>query len=573
MAVTTENPLAEEVEIGATPTETSDKPERRRKPKKPKKQRKALKRVIVALIIAAILGGIGYVLYTLFREQTQTMVPLTDFVYRGSIRSMVMGGGVTKAKNSATVVLPAGGDVLEIFVAEGDTVQAGDPLYIIDSADAQKAVDDAQKAVDDVNKQIAAIYDSYKDLITYAPFSGKLTDTVRLTEGDTVSGGTKLATLVDDSIMLVTLYFSYAYENDLYINQPAAISIPATMSELRGQVREINLVRKITPEGSILFQAVLEVPNPGALVSEMLASATLKTKDGEDIYPYEPGKLESNRKSDVLAKVTGSVIEQHLMDYADVQEGALLLSLSGDNNDDKLEALQRQLEAALEQLNKAQNNLGNFNAVAPIGGTVMSCSLTAGEHAEAGRTAVTISDTSVMLVDARIDEMNVTYVKTGMTTEITQWGREGQLMFTGVIDTVSLEGTYENGISVFPAVIRVDNPDGTLMPGMYVDYSLVASQAEDCLIVPMEAVKYTEGGTCLFIRADTRPENALTDDVQGLEVPQGFYAVPVTIGLSDNSQVQIVDGVEEGTEVFRQMVASEDGMSNGGISVGRAMKG
>ena len=41
------------------------------------------------------------------------------------------------------------------------------------------------------------------------------------------------------------------------------------------------------------------------------------------------------------------------------------------------------------------------------------------------------------------------------------------------------------------------------------------------------------------------------------EIPDGFWAVPVEIGISDNYNVEIKSGVEEGTEVFTQIQTME----------------
>ena len=84
------------------------------------------------------------------------------------------------------------------------------------------------------------------------------------------------------------------------------------------------------------------------------------------------------------------------------------------------------------------------------------------------------------------------------------------------------------------------------------DYSLLAYQSDVCLLVPVQAVLNTGSGPCLFIQSETKPENALGAEELGNEVPEGFYAVPVTVGLSDNMSAEIIDGVEEGTVVFTQ---------------------
>ena len=68
---------------------------------------------------------------------------------------------------------------------------------------------------------------------------------------------------------------------------------------------------------------------------------------------------------------------------------------------------------------------------------------------------------------------------------------------------------------------------------MYLDYSFVASQSDDCMMVPMQSVKNipSEDGTStdyvVFIRADERPENAVD-----LEIPEPeTRRVPPTIPL------------------------------------------
>ena len=233
------------------------------------------------------------------------------------------------------------------------------------------------------------------------------------------------------------------------------------------------------------------------------------------------------------------------------------MNISDDTSAKRLASLQTQLREAQENLKTAQERLENFNAVAPMSGTILQCPLTAGTTVESGQVAVSIADTSTMSIDAQIDEMNVNYVKPGVICTVTQYGRDGEQTFTGVVDSVSLEGKYENGVSYFPAVITVDNPDGTLMSGMNVDYSMAASQSDDCMLVPVQAVKYTEQGTCLFIRANSKPDNALDSETLGLEVPDGFYAVPVTVGLSDTSSAEIISGVEVDTEVFVQYMTNQ----------------
>ncbi len=533
-------------------------------PKKKQRKKKTVKRIVAISIAVVVVAGITFGMIRLFRKDEGDKQILTDVVTRGSIQSTVTGSGVTKAKDTETITLNAGGTVLEVYVKEGDTVKVGDPLYTIDSTEAIAARDEAQKQVFNYQRQLDKLLEAANYLIVTADYKGILVDVKDLKVGDTVATDTKIATLVDDSKMRLELYFNYAYIDEIKVGQTAAVSIPATMNLLTGTVAEVNHVRKVTPEGSTLFQVVVVVDNPGVLTADMGATAVLTSPSGEQIDPYEPGKLKYYKSTDIVTKVSGKILASNLLDYAQVNRGDVILHIDAEDNSDQIATLESQLKTAGEALEKAQKNLENFNAVSPMNGTVLSCSLEPGKRVESGSVAISIADTSVMTVEARIDEINVAYVKPGMMATITQWSRNGEETFMGVVESVSLEGKNENGYSYFPAIIRVDNPTGSLMTGMYVDYSLVASQSDDCLMVPVQAVKYTDTGTLLFIRTETKPENALDVETLGLEVPEGFYAVPVTVGLSDSMYAEIIDGVQEGTEVFTQYMTDYGSSYMGG---------
>lgn len=589
--------LAEKEALEADRARALEEKKARQEAAAKKKRRKVLRKRIIGLgITLAICGGVAFGLYRLFHEEEPEKTVWSDVVYRGSISSMVTGTGSTKARSAKTLTLASGGVVRDVFVSAGDHVEEGDPLYNVDSTEAEKAVKDAQQAVEDAHKgietaqksvqdyekQLGNLGRSYADLTVSAPFSGKMLDAENIQSGDRIGSGQRLGTLVDDSTMKLTLYFSYAFENDVTQGRAVDVSIPSTMQTLRGTVSEVNKLRRVTPEGSSLFEAVVTVSNPGTLTAGMGATASFLAASGEEVYPYEPGELNYSRSQEIEAKAGGDVLLANLHSYAQVTAGQTLLQIKEDDLSDEADAInsnisnakdsvrraEETLANAEESLEKAKKALEDYHAVAPMSGTVISCSLIPGETCESGRAAITIADTSVMLVDIQIDSMNIMYVQPEMPCDLTMYGSAGEQYFFGTVDTVSMEGKNENGYSYFPATVLVDNPDGEMKPGMPVDYSMVASQSDDCLLVPNQAVKQSALGTCVFIKADTPPENALNPDELGLELPEGFHAVPVTVGLSDQTSAEIVDGVEEGQEVFVQyMTNSGDSWRGGGMAV------
>ena len=533
-------------ESAPAPADTGGEQTASRKPMSPKKKRKLIRRIVALVIVAALaaagfkfLGGKG-------KEEAQV---ITDFVSYGAITSTVEGSGITKAKNSETITLTTAGTVQDVMVTEGEQVTAGTPLFTIDSEAARTAVQKAESDLKGYEKQLNTLQKDIAGLNLSAGYPGKLMDVVTLNPGDTISKGQKVATLSDDTRLRLTQYYSYAYEGAIYQGKSVNVSIPALMTTLTGTVEAVHMVSRITPEGSKLFSADILVKNPGSLTADMTASATL-TVNGETVYPYEAGKLAYYRTGDLCSTVNGTVISSSLIDYLQVSEGQVLVRIDGEESESELFSLQQNVEEAQKALDTARKNLENCQAVAPIGGTVIGLSIQQGQEVEANTTVITIADTSTIVVDATVDERNVSYVKPGMMVDIDQWGST----FMGTVESVSLNSKAENGVASYPMVITVDNYDGTLMTGSYVNYSLVASENDNCLVLPIQCVKSVlledgSAGSVVFVKGD-RPDNAIELTVEVDGVPKDFWPVPVEIGLSDDYNVEIKSGVEEGMEVF-----------------------
>ena len=603
-------------------------------PTGPKKKRKGRGKTIAGILIVAAIAIALVVLvwYFVFREDGSKGEVMTDFVTRGSIQSMVEGSGTSKAKDSATVT-PGSGTILELFVQEGDQVTAGQQLYRMDDTTARDAVTEAQKSVDNCNKELQAVYDKIAELSITAPHAGNLREVADLKVGDTVKEGDTIATLVNDTKLRLSLYYSYAYEGDIKVGQTAQISIPAIMAPVTGKVEQINKVRFVSPEGATHFEVVLVLDNPGTLAEGMDASAGLTAADGTPIYPYQNGKLEYYESTKITAKATGPVERVSLLDYGDVKAGQLLVQLGAKDTDEEIASKENALKAAQEKLEEATTGLEKYNAVAPIDGTVLQCSLTEGQEVSSGQ-GITIADTSQMIIEIQVDERNARYIKAGMMVDINQYGTP----YVGIVESVSMTASGEKGVASIPAVVTVDNYDGSMIPGTYAEYSFVASESEDCLTVPVQAVKYVsfanvqlpetldadpsagmddgmmdddmmddgmvdggmvdggvealpqsysggafadplgmvavpmpggggvvDGGSMggssggasddstgviVWVKSKEAPANAILEPDPTWDCPEGFWAVPVEVGLSDNSKVEITRGLAEGQEVF-----------------------
>ncbi len=519
----------------------------------PRKKRRRIIRWIVILVILCA-GAVLALRVFGGKDKGQSQV-VTDTVQYGAITSTVEGNGQVRAKSSETITLATAGTVMEVLVTEGQQVNQGDPLFVIDSPAAQEAVQKARTNVEGIEKQLSALEKDIAGLNLSAPYPGKLMETATLNPGDTISKGQVVAKLNDDTRLRLEQYYSYAYAGDLYAGQTVQVSIPSLMTSLPGTVEEVHMVSRITPEGSKLFSAEILVNNEGALTAEMAASATVEV-NGTTVYPYEPGKLEYYRSGDLVSTVNGTVISSDLVDYLQVSQGQVLVRIDGEDSEGELFTLRQNLEAAQEELAAAEENLANCSAVAPISGTVIGLMLQPGEEVAANTTVVSISDTSTVVINATVDERNVSYIKPGMMVQLDQWGTTAM----GTVETVSLSSTVNNGAATYPFTISADNTEGTLQINSYINYSLTASENDNCLVVPLQCVRSVglEDGSAinvLYVKSKDRPENAVDVPDTGEEIPEGFWPVQVEIGISDNYNVEIKSGVEADTEVFTQIMA------------------
>ena len=535
-------------------------------PPTPVKKRgpRTARKMVIGCVTAAALAVGGFLLYDfLTKEDVVNSEIQSQFVSFGSIQSKVNGSGNATAKESAAITLTASGTVQEVLVSAGDVVTAGQPLYTIFSQDAQDQVLHAQETLNNLYEDMSDLQEDAANLTVCAPFSGKLIDVKKFALDENVTKGTEVATLVNDKQLKLSLYFSYAYEADIYVGQEVNISIPAVMNCFSGTVERINKVSYITPEGAVHFEVVVVFDNPGTLTADMAASATLTASDGTEIYPYSGAKTEYYEVRTITSKASGPVSAVGtLLNYANVEAGEALLYLGSDTINDDIRAKQKEIDEALTKLETAQTGLDNFNAVAPIDGTVVACTLKEGSEVKSGDTVITISNTTKMLVEITVDDRNIPYVQPGMMVELTDWNG---MMYMGTVSSINMGSAQSNnGMTSYPVTLEVDNYDGSLIAGMWLDYSFVASQSDDCIMVPMQSVKYVsdaQGDTfsVVFIRCDAQPENMVELDIpepmpgqtpQYPSTADGYYPVPVVTGLSDNYNVEVKSGLNGDEEVF-----------------------
>lgn len=528
------------------------------------KRKKLIKKCLIIAIVLLLVAGAVFALFRFLTGQKESASTIqSHFVSVGSIESRVTGSGNAGAKETAAITLTASGTVQEVLVTSGSTVTAGQPLYTIFSQDAQDQATKARDELKKVREDLDFLRQDAEHLTITAPFAGKLIDVKTFELEQELTRGTPVATLVNDRQLKLSVYFSYAFEQDIAVGQAVQVSVPAVMRTFQGTVDQIHKVNFITPEGAMHFEVVVVFDNPGTLTAGMDASVSLTDRDGFAIYPYKSGVTEYYETRTIETKAAGPVLGwENLRNHANVSAGEALLYLGSDTIDRDIRSKQDEVDEAQKRYDEAVKALSDFNAVAPIDGTVTSCTLSQGMAVKSGDTVITISNTSDMVVEITVDDRNIAFIQPGMMVELSDWNAN---MYMGTVSAINMAGAQSsNGMTRYPVTLEVENTNGSLLAGMWLDYSFVASQSDECLLVPMQSVKYVsdENGetfSVVFVRADEKPEHTVELDIpealpgQTPKYPSpkdGYYPVPVETGLSDNFNVEIKSGLNEGEEVF-----------------------
>ena len=459
---------------------------------------------------------------------------------RRDIVCALTDSGTLEPADSYTVISLVSGEILSAAFETGDVVAEDDVLYRIDSSDTDNSIERSENALSQRERSYKKLLDSREDLTVTTPIGGTVSG-FTAKEGNTVNTGMVTAEIEDTSALLLTEYYSDEYAGQIYEGMAATVSITDQMMTLSGRVTEVSTLKRTSPTGVSCFAVTIQVENPGSLTVGTTATCWLNG----GIYPTisDEDGLEARAHTTIHYDISGTVDKVHVRNGEIVTAGATLVELTSDTLDDTIQDAADALRDAQLALDSQYDILDNYTIEAPISGTIVDKYYKQGENAETGRTMCTIFDLSSLTMTLNIDELDIKSVAVGQTAQITADAVPGQT-YEGTITEVGINGTTSGGVTTYPVKVAI-NETGGLLPGMNVDVSIVISQEHNVLTVPADAV---QTGSRVLVKT--------ADGTTGEGAPQGYEFVRVEIGASDEDYVQILSGLEEGTEISYPMTTS-----------------
>lgn len=210
-------------------------------------------------------------------------------------------------------------------------------------------------------------------------------------------------------------------------------------------------------------------------------------------------------------------------------------------------------------LQSARTNLGYANIYSPIDGVVLSKDIEEGQTVASSLSTPTLftiaQDLKEMQVEADVDEADIGQVIEGQRVEFTVDAYIGET-FNGVVTQVRLDPTVTSNVVTYTVVVKAENEDLKLKPGLTATISIFTLELNNVLTAEAKAINFKpERETFATYNLQHQLETNNTErsrDSQSLWVLEPNGAITpkiVTLGASDGVNVQILSGVNEGDKL------------------------
>ncbi|QIB68100.1 HlyD family efflux transporter periplasmic adaptor subunit [Aminipila butyrica] len=490
------------------------------------------KRVVYTALALAVLVPAGYVVNNLAFGRTAEAEVAKYTVKKGNVEVAISGSGTVTPVEQYNISTLVEGDVLQDTFEEGDDVQEGDVLYVIDSEEMENSLEKADIALEKQQISYSDSVKAYAGLKVTSPIKGMI-DELYVAKGDSVQKGTKMAKLVNNDTMTARVPFSEIDAEGLYVGEVVTVTVENTFEQLTGKISKLYNSKRVLNGYITVTDVEIQVSNPGYLQTGTYVSVTA---DGKACY--SSAALEGSGEKIVLAETAGTVNSINV-EGAYLKQGDVIATLDSDNADDDLRNSQLSLRESQISYNNTQKQLDNYTITSPISGTVISKTIKAGDTMDenTSTTMAVIADMSKITFEISVDELDIASMSTGQTVDITADALPDQA-FTGYVEKIGLLGTATEGVTSYPVTIVINEPEG-LWPGMNVTGNIVIDSAEDVLVVPVDAVAR---GNKVTMEDGTEQE--------------------VSIGLSDDNNVEIKSGLAAGDVIQVKMQVKESSSQN-----------
>ncbi len=454
-------------------------------------------RNLLIILFAGLLAGSGYLAYTRSAagpEEVISSTPSTALVRQGDLLVSVSGSGELVAQE-IPLAFPVAGEISEVYVAVGDTVQADQLLGRLENSQAELNLKQAQLnwAQLSTPQIIAEAEQHFLEL--EQEFKTAQADLAYVQDGPSV----------------------WYYE--VLLDQAQA-----DYEEIRQEYLRALRLSEIDPRAYRPLVTQLGRSKERAEMAVEAAQADLAW-----VKDYQPD-LQDLAKAEAQAELAEARLASQAAYLDLLQGGPFTESEAAFESNPQLLALER----AKLGLEKANWNLQQTMLKAPAEGTVTELLISPGMRIEEGKPSLVLSGLDNLQVRFYLEEADLAQISTGDRLELRLDAYPDQT-FSGRLRRIDPALVIVDGSPVVQVWGEFTEPaQGSLLPGMSLDVDVIAAEAQDVVLVPIQALRQNADGS---------------NFVEVLQPDGTFTAASVSVGLKDLANAQVLSGVQIGDKV------------------------
>jgi HlyD family secretion protein len=527
---------------------------------------KGKKIAIVAGVLAVILLAASLLALGRWRQYRSALAGLeTVALQRGDLKIMVDADGTVRSNQTALLRWKTSGTVDQVDVELGDQVNAGEALASLEETSLPQAIIlaraeliNAQRQLDDLLQSSGRQAQAMKAVedARHALEDARDPAKAQAAAKEELAAAQKDLEAAERQLRILTKPPSQEAIDQAYANLRMA---EKKLNDTLKTYRSIEHNVKLNPKTYLFFES-------RHLYQRILNSLELKKAQDQRAYDESLKRYNNLQKpadlQDVaiaqaaveLAKAEVAQAERHwerVKDGANPSDLAVLEASLGDAQRE----LQRwqngpnpdEVTAARARVEAAQAALSLPALEAPFAGQITDLTVKVGDRVAPGSPAFRLDDTTHLLVDVLVSEVDVNRIRKGQAAELTLDGAPGRT-YHGVVTDVPAVGVDLQGVPSFPVTVEISDADDAIRPGMTAAVTLVVDEVKDALLLPSQALRFENGQRVVYVQRDGQ-----------------FVPVQVKLGATSKDTSQVLEGdLQPGDMV---LLNPSDVLNGGGLSL------
>ena len=218
-------------------------------------------------------------------------------------------------------------------------------------------------------------------------------------------------------------------------------------------------------------------------------------------------------------------------------------------------AAQSALDNAKAELSNAQKQVADTAIASPVNGVVANRAVNSGQLVTAGNTLMTVEAIDQVYVTVNVAQQDIAKTPIGSKATVTVDTYPGEV-FTGTVALLNPVASQDN--RMFQVKIKVDNPSGKLLPGMFAQARIEHGGKTKVLAVPRMAIQSSKGIYYVFVNdnGQVRKKQVEIGDIlnDSMEIKSG-------LSLEDAVIIDNLDTIKDGDSINATSM-SMTGMAN-----------